>query len=131
VIRLRPIGLVLAAAVGWFPVAPPEHVHEGDDHGHQHVLVHRHAEAHHAPHDADAHDGVFDDRDDPVLTLDSVYGPPIAPMAISVPPSSAVALVEPPAVDTLHRAREYVERLNHGPPRASTSPRAPPSISHL
>jgi hypothetical protein len=33
--------------------------------------------------------------------------------------------------ETVHRTREYVERLSHGPPRAPASLRAPPGISRL
>ena len=134
VTRLRPVGLVLAMTVGWLPVAPPEHVHEDADHGHQHVVVHRHAAAHHAlldpTHHEDTHDGVFDDQD-PVLTLDAVYGLPVSPAAIDRPMATASVLIEPPAVAILERPRESVERLNTGPPLAPTSLRAPPSISRL
>ena len=128
--RLRPVGFVLAMAVGWLPVAPPEHVHEDADHGHQHVVVHRHTAPHHARHHGDAHDGVFDDED-PVLTLDAVYGPPGAPTAIARPVTTAVVVIEPPAVAILERPREFVERLNTGPPRGPASLRAPPSMSRL
>ena len=129
--KSRLIGLVLVAAVAWIPVAPPEHVHEEEEHGRETLLVHRHLAAHPLSHHATHHNRALDHEDAPVLTLDPVYVIPGTALVISQPPSSAVTMVEPPVGETLRRAREYVERLIHGPPRAPASPRAPPPLSRL
>ena len=125
----RLTGFVLAAAIGLIPAAPPEHVHEADDHGEHHVVVHRHAAVHTGLHHAADHDGVLDDDDGTVLTLEPIY---------IIPP--VVALVAPLGTLPTQLARpgytfsvkaEYVERLIHGPPRGPTGLRAPPLQSRL
>ncbi len=60
----RAATLLLAAAIGMLPIAPPEHVHDAVDHdGHHATVAHRHADAHGHPrvgahpHPTDAHAG--------------------------------------------------------------------------
>jgi len=131
VFRRRLVGLALVAAVGWIPVAPPEHVHEEEEHGHETLLVHRHLGAHARSQHWSRHEQILDHEDPPILTFDPVYVVPSALNAVAEPPSIVVALIEPPAGEVLHRSRDYVERLIHGPPRAPTSLRAPPAVSRL
>jgi hypothetical protein len=116
----------LVAVSGAFPMAPPEHMHEAEDHGHVHAFIHRHLPAHalldHAPH----HFATLDDDDDPVLTLSAVYTVS-APFVISVPVVSVVT-VEPPPSAPVDRGSPHVEILIHGPPRAPNGLRAPPAL---
>ena len=123
----RLVGVVLAAALGLIPVAPPEHVHELEEHGHSHALVHRHLAPHHFLHEFEAHVGVLDDDDAPVLTLDAVFTLPLSAPGITHQPASVVVFLDPPATSLVHGASEYAERPIHGPPRAPTGLRAPPS----
>lgn len=118
--------IVLAAAIGSLPMAPPAHVHEVDDHGHEAALVHRHTLSHGQHH----HDGVIAAADASLLELDDVF---VASSITSLghPLDRLVAVLEPPVIDARDGPQEYVERLIHGPPRAPSSLRAPPSISHL
>ena len=37
---------VLGIAMGLLPVAPPEHVHEAEEQGHVHAVIHRHLKPH-------------------------------------------------------------------------------------
>ena len=118
--------IVLVASIGSLPMAPPAHVHEVDDHGHEAALVHRH-EMSHGPHH---HDGVAAGAEASLLELDDVF------IAASItvlghPPARLVAVLEPSVIDTRDGPQEYVENLIHGPPRAPSPLRAPPSISHL
>jgi hypothetical protein len=131
VFRSRLVGLVLLVTVGWLPAAPPEHVHEEQDHGHETLLVHRHFTAHSFAHHTTRDNRILDHEDAPVLTFDPVYVVPTIAPVVGPPPSTVMAMVEPPIGETLHRSREYVERLIHAPPRAPTSLRAPPAISRL
>jgi hypothetical protein len=131
VLRVRLLPVVLALAVGGIRVAPPEHVHEAEEHGHAHLLVHRHLAPHTADHHHDGHDRNVDDNDAPVLTLDAVYTVPAAAPAIGAAPSVLMTWTEPPAVILLAKSPEYFERLIHGPPRAPTGLRAPPRLSRL
>jgi hypothetical protein len=129
VLGSRFLSFALVAAVGVVPLAPPEHVHERLDQDHHDVLVHRHAEPHGAHHRSAGshHDGIFDDDDAPVLILSTTYTvPPAAMGAIGAPPS-VFRVLTPPAVQTLHGPRAFVEHLIHGPPRAPAALRAPPS----
>ena len=127
--RCRLIALVLTAAVGWIPVAPPEHVHEAEEHGQHHAIVHRHAAAHTATHHDRDHDGVLDDDDGSILTLEPIYTVPSA-VTLSIPSAPIAVRLDPP-VYTFAIKTEYVERLIHGPPRAPTGLRAPPLPSRL
>jgi hypothetical protein len=125
---MRLTGWLLAVSIGWIPLAPPEHIHERDA-GHQHLIVHRHAQVHGASHHVAVLGGVVDD-DDPILTLDWTGAPPVAPPLASAPDSEGVRLLLPPASQVLHRTSERIELLIHGPPCAPASFRAPPS-SHV
>jgi hypothetical protein len=122
----RILASVLGVALGLLPIAPPEHMHEAEEHGHIQALIHRHLQPHgllehHAPepHSINDHD------DDPVLTLTSVYSIPVLP-AIDSPPRIVSAVIEPPQPRRFDRAFSDSEILIHGPPRAPTPPRAPP-----
>ena len=123
----RVTGFVLIAAIGGIPLAPPEHVHESHHPEHHGAVAHRHVEAHSALHHVANHDGVFDDDDDEVLTLSCVFIR-VAPVQLSAPPAQAPVRLEPPVVRTSPLPPDYVELVIHGPPRAPTSLRAPPSI---
>jgi hypothetical protein len=119
----RVLAGALALGLGIVPITPPEHVHEEE--GTHHLLIHRHLQSH----ELGRHDGdhpTFDDDNDPVLTLTAVYTASSSP---SVPHSEAAAvyLVEPPTPNRPRRAITDFEILIHGPPRAPTSPRGPPS----
>jgi hypothetical protein len=129
--RSRLIGLVLAATVAWLPIAPPEHVHEADEHGHHHVLVHRHVAGHGFSQGQVHHDGVLGDDDAPILTFDTVYTVPAALTILGEPPSDAAVVVEPPADTVTSHIPGYHSRPIHGPPRAPTGLRAPPLLSRL
>ncbi len=119
--------VVLTAAIGVVPIAPPEHVHETREEGHHHQLVvHRHSQAHGASHHSAEHEGLLEDDDGPVLVLPATYTVPPAPNGAIAAPSTVVRLIEPPSVKSLHRPADFVEQLIHGPPRAPASPRAPP-----
>jgi hypothetical protein len=131
VIVSRTLVVVLAFAVGFIPIAPAEHAHEADDHGHTHVLVHRHLTAHTAHHDDAGHEGVLDDDDGRVVSLDSVYTVPSGRHNVSGTLGADFALLVPPVIDRLHWRSHYFARPIHGPPRAPTGPRAPPAISPL
>jgi len=104
------------------------HVHETVDEAGRHAAVaHSHAEEHHH-HAAAARTGLLEIEDeesvvvslDPVFVVASSYSTP-APVA------SALRVLEPPAVVTHLAPAPFVERLNHGPPRAPTPLRGPPA----
>jgi hypothetical protein len=63
----RLLSLVLATAIGFVPMAPPEHVHDVDHDGQHATVAHRHAGGHgrHAAAPAGHHDGL--DLDGPEL----------------------------------------------------------------
>lgn len=126
----RFIGLVLAATVGWLPIAPQEHVHQAQDRGHQHVLVHRHLSAHTLPHESLHQSATVEDDDAPVLTIEAAYTVP-STFTLVVAPPVAIRFDEPPATTLSTRTPEYFGRLIHGPPRAPTGLRGPPLTSHL
>src|SRR5919107_1604759 len=89
------LALVLTAAIGSIPVAPPEHVHEADDHGEHHVVVHRHAAIHTGVHHSANHDGVLDDDDGTILTLEPIYiVPPV--VALQTPLASLPTQIDQP-----------------------------------
>jgi hypothetical protein len=125
--RLLP--LVLTAAIGSIPIAPPEHVHEADDHGDHHAVVHRHAAIHTGLHHAPEHDGILDDDDGNVVTLDATYIVPLV-AALVAPVGALPTQLDQPGYTFAVKA-EYVERLIHGPPRAPTGLRGPPLFSCL
>ena len=127
----RCLALLLSAAVAWLPLAPPEHVHEAEEHGHQHLLVHRHAGTHHFALAGEHHDGAFDDDDAPVLTLAAVFTIPASPGVLASAVTHSLVLPALPVGPRVDRTPEYVERQIHGPPRAPAGLRAPPSTARL
>ena len=119
----------LALAMAWNPIAPPEHVHESDDHGSTRSLVHRHVEGHFGEdHQAAQHDAAeIDHQDDRVFTFDSAVAVPSAIHTVEKPDVvSTLLLLEPLAVPLADGREDHVERLSHSPPRAPTGLRAPP-----
>lgn len=128
VMASRLLAAVLATALGLLPVAPPEHVHEAEEHGHAHAVIHRHLEPHGIlnQHHANRHPELKDD-DGPVLTLTAAYTGPLAAFTPAAPQVAGV-LIEPPSFHAFERPFADVDLLIHGPPRAPTPPRAPPSI---
>jgi hypothetical protein len=127
--RSRLLGTAIAAAMAILPVVPPEHVHVIEEHGHHEVTVHRHAPLHAVERHGGATPLKFDHTDEPILTLALIYRAP-APVVIAAPPTTAFAWLNPPQTTPLVVAVD-VERVIHGPPRASTSLRAPPAFPFL
>jgi hypothetical protein len=123
--------LYLTVMMGWSPVAPPEHVHESDDdHGVHHLLVHWHAEGHFEGSHAADH-AELGESESQTLTLDAAFMLPPSPVH-SVPVSTAAIVLDEPTVPATRRVvADDVELLIHGPPRAPTGLRAPPSASRL
>jgi hypothetical protein len=131
--RVRAISLLLALIVGALPMVPAEHVHESDAGEHHEALVHRHAAPHlpgqaadHLDHDG----GVVDHDDDHTITLSSFFTTPLlysgtapAPLVTTLLPRPPTVVIDGPSAD--------VEHVIHGPPRAPTGLRAPPSLSRL
>ena len=117
---------VMGAALGLLPIAPPEHLHEAEEQGHVHVVIHRHL----TPHDLLEHhahcQATVDDDDGPILTPTAVYIVP-AHQPIAGPERLATAWIEAPGLRREERPLAKVETLIHGPPRAPTTSRAPPS----
>src|SRR4029450_5515715 len=126
VMMSRVLAGVLGAVLGLLPVIPPAHVHEAEEQGHVHAVVHRHLKPHGVfdHHDVD-HQPTLDDDDGPVLTLTSIYEVP-ASVVVASPPRIVSAWVKPPPVRRSTRSVVDVETLIHGPPRAPTPLRAPP-----
>jgi len=128
VLRFRAVSLCLVAALAGLPLAPVEHVHRTDGPGGHHVVAHAHLEDHHHPADADddhlaTH---VEDDDSVVLVLDRVF--------VSQPVHQLLELAveaerypSPPAVVRPGVPVRYLHRLIHGPPRAPTSLRGPPT----
>jgi hypothetical protein len=120
------VARVLGVAMGVFPLAAPEHVHETEDRGHTRALVHRHLPVHGlTEHHSDRDSTTVDHDDDPVLTLSAVYYVG-APFAMVRPLLSVAARLDPPEPRRIERKTTHVEILIHGPPRAPTGLRAPP-----
>lgn len=138
----RAVGVVLAAVIGFVPLAPAEHAHKVKTDGHHQVRVHRHAQAHGDTHSSGAHrvahglthdlahdlahDGVLDDEDTPLLRAEAVFTVPAVLAGPGAPPRVTFVLVEPPAADVFSLAADEVELLIHGPPPTPASLRAPP-----
>ena len=119
---------LLGVVMGVFPIAPPEHMHESEEEGHVHVVVHRHLPVHPlVAHHSDHHPATVDHDEGPVLTLSSVYKIP-STVVILGPTQTVTTHVEPPQPQRLERSWADVEILIHGPPRAPTGLRAPPFI---
>jgi hypothetical protein len=72
----------------------------------------------------------FDDDDSVVATVDGVFIAPAA-FVLLAPDLPIESVVPPPAAVTARRPVAFVERLIHGPPRAPTLLRGPPSTSRL
>jgi hypothetical protein len=128
----RLAALCAALAIGVFSAVPPEHVHRMQDseHGHDHLVVHRHLQAHHVVrHDAE-HRPSLDD-DDAAVTLDVPFTAPAAARTLHAPPVVARLLLTPPRQMIATGTARYVERLIHGPPRATAALRAPPATTRL
>jgi hypothetical protein len=127
VIAVRGLAALVGAALGLLPVVPPEHVHEVRQEGRVHLVIHRHLQ----PHGSLQHHAAFDsttiDDDDPIFTLNTVYTVPARPLVVSAQPVDRRARVELPPPQRFQRRIVDVEQLIHGPPRAPTQPRAPPS----
>ena len=119
--------VLASVALALLPAAPAEHVHELDEPGHAHVVLHRHLNAHRLlDHPADTdHRAALDDHDGPVLTLTAIYNV-VARADLNSPLCTAVAWIEPPASGRVYRPLADLQILIHGPPRAPTSLRAPP-----
>ena len=117
---------LLAAVIGLVPIAPPEHVHEVEEHGHHHSILHRHVDEHGTPHSLEHHPAV-DDHDAPALTLTVFYVVPDPAGSPAIPVPVVRTIVEPPTEDLLAPSSPYVERIIHGPPRAPAGLRAPPA----
>ena len=123
------LGLALCAVLAVTPVIPPEHVHEVEEHGHAEFVAHRHFVDHGiaSPHHAATHQ--IDHDDATVATVsDDFIVPLTAPIA--APPLRFVDVIFEPPPSTLVQSVDSVEPLIHGPPRAPTDERGPPS-SHL
>jgi hypothetical protein len=123
--------LCLTAAIGFDPMAFPEHVHEStDEHGAVHAIAHRHVEAHAVV--AHGHEeGRVLDHDDTVIALDQAFTVPRTPH----PPQPAVrassASFDAPAFAPMAGVAEFIERFTHGPPRTPPTLRGPPALSRL
>lgn len=133
----RALPLLLIAAVGLCPMAPPEHLHEGTDaDGHHHQVAHRHAMLH-VTHEGPGHRAVAPDGHgeeavhveeadhDHIVTLDAVFTTPMAVTSLGAPATDVIRLPAPPrSLGALPPS--FVEPLIHGPPRASPDLRGPP-----
>jgi hypothetical protein len=120
------IASVLSLTVGLLPVAPPEHVHEREDHGHAELVVHRHMPPHGLLEHHREHQASVEDDDAPILTLTTVYTVP-ASVILAVPERLVSSLIEPPKPERIERSQTKFEVPIHGPPRAPSVLRGPPS----
>ncbi|MEQ1759410.1 MAG: hypothetical protein ABL986_13900, partial [Vicinamibacterales bacterium] len=118
VVASRLLGIVLATTMGLVPLAPAEHVHEAEEHGHHERIVHRHAESHVADHHSNGHENVLDDEDGPVLTASTAFNLPQSPARAVASPPAVVWLPVPPPTAAAHDAIAVDDPLIHGPPRA-------------
>jgi hypothetical protein len=123
--------LVLAGAVGWLPMAAPQHLHESEEHGHQRLALHRHHDMHglvhaHAPGNVAVHED-----DAPAVTLEVAYAAPARPAQTDPPSIVPFAAPEATIAGALYRTPDYLGQLIHGPPRGPTGLRAPPALSRL
>ena len=130
-LRFPVIAVTLATAIVWQPVVPPDHVHEVDDHGHSHAVVHRHAVPHDSRHPAPDHDGVIFNGDAPALTLKPTFTVSALVVSIGEPPNWTSRVVQLPTLDPAVARTPDVEPLIHGPPRVSVGLRGPPSLPPL
>ena len=122
------IPLCLVAVLAALPLAPVEHVHRtGGPDGH-HQVAHSHFEDHrHRPAADPDHSATHvEDDDSVVVALDRVF------LSQPVHHSAEIAVEAhrypaPLAMVRAGVAARYQRRFIHGPPRAPTSLRAPPS----
>jgi hypothetical protein len=123
----RLLAFAAACAVALVPLAPRAHLHETtDEDGHHAAIAHRHAGEHH--HHAGVPDhGVreLEDEESVVTTLDSVLAR-TSTYAFAAPVPPVVALLNDPLLTARAVRAIFVERLNHGPPRAPNPLRGPP-----
>jgi len=116
--------LAIAAVLGlvWLP---PEHIHEQDEQGEHHELVHRHL----APHHRADPGAVFDHQDGDATYLTSPFAVPDSPTpVVKLVVVSLLPLIEPPlergwTLESLH------VRVHDPPWLLSTGLRAPPSLA--
>jgi hypothetical protein len=130
VLPVRPLSLALVAALAFAPLLPSEHVHEAEENGHTHVVVHQHAHAHpigHLPAHSDRR-GIVDHPDDPVLTLSRVFVVPI-PHIFFAPACALIAVADwqQPAATAREALMGLLEHPIHGPPRPVPTLRGPPT----
>ena len=125
------MAVALAAAIGWLPVAPLEHVHEVSDHEQPHALVHRHIAPHASLPHAPDHDGVIDENESPTQTLTATFAPAWA-VGVGEPPNWTVTDLGSPLVDLALVGAPDREPRIHGPPaRVDRSPRPAPLPASL
>ena len=111
--------------MGVFPIAPPEHMHESEEEGHVHVVVHRHLPVHPlVAHHSDHHPATVDHDEGPVLTLSSVYKIP-STVVILGPTRTVTAHVEPPQPQRLERSPADVEHPDSRSASSADSDSAP------
>ena len=122
----RTLTWVLGVALGIVPMAPPEHIHEAEEEGHHHVVIHRHSQPHRPGHAGGQPSSIEDHDDEPILTLAVVYTT-TARVVPTNPAQVVVARVEQPVVECSGWVADDVEILIHGPPPPPTSLRGPPS----
>src|SRR5690349_20602075 len=123
--------VVLVAVLAVLPTLPPEHVHEETDgQGHQVLVAHRHVQLHTT---VARHTGRADtvDHADPVSAIpDGIYTVSTR-FVHRVPLARAAVLPPAPVARRAVVARRFSDRLIHGPPRAPSSLRAPPTLRLL
>ena len=121
------VALAAAWAVALLPLSPRVHLHETtDEDGHHAAIAHRHAGEHHHHAGAPGRGArELEDDESVVTTLDSVLArTSVYVFAAPVPP--VVALLNDPLLSARPVRAIFVERLNHGPPRAPNPLRGPP-----
>ena len=134
VLPRRAVSLVLGSAIAVLPIVPPEHIHETTtSNGRHEFIAHRHAQAHIVDFDAHEHHqgAAVDDEHGAIITLDLVLAAPNNTYVPAAPSLLRIGVVQEPT--TIGRAvpPEFVERLSHGPPRASSALRGPPPSAVL
>jgi hypothetical protein len=112
--------------MGLLPVAPPEHVHEAEEQGRVHAVIHRHLKQHGILEHHAEHHSTVDDDDGPALTLTTNYTVP-ASLTLDSPARIVSTRMEPSPPQRFERPFADLDILIHGPPRAPTPPRAPPA----
>jgi hypothetical protein len=116
---------VLSLGLGLLPLAPPEHVHEHEEHGHAELVVHRHTPQHHLLEHHRDHQSSVEQDHEPILTLTDVYITP-ASVTLAAPERLVSAFIEPPQTERVEQLRTMFDVPIHGPPRAPSVLRGPP-----